>query len=159
MLMFVAKLSIALISLFASGTLTGMYLARHTPLAFAHENGHLNLAAKPVIVKLAPIVPQAESSGGSAGAVIAVHTERLDNLSRENQASIDDRRLIHDEIARSQERETTHFNAVVNRLDVDEAQAATILKIGGIIFGLLQGIPIILTILEYRNRRSGSPLR
>lgn len=150
MLPFILKITVGLISLFASGALTGMYIARHAPLGLAALNGHLNLAAKPVLEVYSPQAVET-SGGGNTGAVIAVHSEKLDQLGRENQASIDDRRLIHDEIARGQERETKHFNTVVDRLDVDEAQASITLKIVGIIFGLLQGIPVILTILEYRR--------
>lgn len=150
MYLFVVKLSVGLISLFISGAITGMYITSKPPIHEARLNAHINLAAKPAMQALSP-----QTEGGSASnAIIAVHTEKLDQIAHENQASVDDRKLLHDELARVQESQVSHFNTLVNRLDVDEAQASTTLKIGGLIFGILQAVPVFFTILDYRSKRS-----
>lgn len=133
--------------MFFAGVLTGTYLnVRLYGLPRAHVDPHIFLAAT------SATPPQ--MSIGNSDAIIAVQSEKLLQVAAENQASKDDRKLLHDEIAKVHDIETKHFNDLYDRLNVDEAKIFTALWVCGALFGVLQIIPTILAIADFRAKKS-----
>lgn len=152
----IVKVLIGAASVWASGALAGMYLARLPAMPAGAVNKHLWLAAAPAIagpsiVSRLHIAPQI---GTASDAIIAVHTEKLTEIAKENQSSIDDRRLLHDEISRESDREVKDFNEIKGRMDVNEAYMTATFKIGGWIFGILQAAQVLMSIVEFKQRKA-----
>jgi hypothetical protein len=145
--LFLMKLTLSIASMWLAGALTGLYFTKGLlALPRAHVDSHIFLAASTA----SAAAPQ---SMGSSDAVLAVQSEKLIQQAGENQASRDDRRLLHDELAKAHDLETDHFNKLNDRLNVDEAKVFTTLWLIGVIFGVLQIIPTMLAIADWRSKK------
>jgi hypothetical protein len=85
--------------------------------------------------------------------VNAVTGERITEIKTEQQASQDDRKLIHEEIFKLAQTENGHYTAIHEQIAVDEARlnGSTALIGGGVT--LLNGIAIALQLFDRRRRR------
>jgi uncharacterized membrane protein len=86
--------------------------------------------------------------------VIATHEEKIIELKEEDQQSKDDRKLLHDQVAKVGTTENDHYNALNDRLNVDEARVSTTLWVVGIFFTFTQGLVVFFNIAERFERRS-----
>ena len=98
------------------------------------------------------------SVGGTAEAqsqtVINTHTDdRLQDLAQSEQASVDDRRLLHDQIYKLTETENQHFNSLHEQISIDEARlnGSTAIIGGGVT--LLNAIALYMQLIDRRRRR------
>ena len=98
-------------------------------------------------------------NGGAAEAqsqtVINTHTDdRLQDLAQSEQASADDRRLLHDQIYKLTETENQHFNSLHEQISIDEARlnGSTAIIGGGVT--LLNAIALYMQLIDRRRRRN-----
>lgn len=121
---------------------TGAALTQHFIPSRQHRsvNTSLYLAAAPVV----------REPGGDT--VIATHEEKIIELKEENQQSKDDRRLLHDEVGKLAGTENDHYNALNDRLNVDEARVSTVLWVVGILFSFTQGLVVFFNIVDRLRR-------
>lgn len=144
--LFIMKLTLSILSMFLAGVLTGLYIpSRLLAMPRARTDAHIYLAAA--------AAPSPQVSIGNSDAVLAVQSEKLLQITGENQASKDDRKLLHDELAKAHDIETDHFNKLNDRLNVDEAKVATTLWIVGIVMAILQIIPTVIAIADFRSKK------
>jgi hypothetical protein len=127
--------------------MTGAALTAHFQRGHRHTNVNtsLFLAAAPVTRE-----PGSET-------VIATHEEKIIELKEEDQQSKDDRRILHDEIAKTATTETEHYNSLNTRLDVDEARVSTTMWVVGIFFTFTQGLVVFFNIAERFQRKNPDP--
>lgn len=115
----------------------------------AHMNTSLFLQAVPV--QAARATP-ATAGTDQTSAILAVDDVKLDQMARENQESKDDRRLLHDQIAKIAETENLHFNAFTDRMNINDARISTIGWALGILFTLSQAL-VLFFHLDSRFKR------
>jgi hypothetical protein len=134
---------------------TGAALTQHFVPGKAHHpvNTSLFLAA-------VPVPPQQVRDDDS---ILATQEERIIQLKEENQASKDDRRLLHEDVAKIANLETAHDNALNDRLNVDEARLSTVMWVVGFIFTLTKGIVVFFHIADRmkqpRDGREGMEMK
>jgi hypothetical protein len=145
------KLIAMMLSVFTSGSIVGLCMAREAKSNRAQIDSRMFLAA--TTSPRLNIVPEISAVSQSQALTVALSVERIEQLSRENQVSIDDRKLLHDDLAKEQDREVSHYNSLLTRLDVDEAQLFLLFKVGGTIWGLLSAVPAIISFLEFKSKR------
>lgn len=108
---------------------------------------------------LSAVRAPAESTQGNIAtdSIVAVQEERISQLNAELTAGLqesrDDRRLLHDEIAKTAGTDNDHFNALSDRLNVDEARVSTVLWVVGFVFTVVQGVLLFLQ-LNARKRHA-----
>jgi hypothetical protein len=79
-------------------------------------------------------------SGPSTETALAMDSLKLDQITKQNQESIDDRHTIHDELAAIATLEVTHYNLLADRMNVNDARVTTIGWVLGILFTLSQAL-------------------
>lgn len=92
--------------------------------------------------------PQSEQA-----AVNVLTAERVQELKTAEQASEDDRKLLHDEIFKMAKTENDHYTAIHEQLAVDEARLNSYTGVFGGGVTLLTAISIILQLFDRRRRR------
>lgn len=142
---FMFRLLTFLLSVWISGGLFGLSVQYGmTKWPLAKIDPHIFLASHVSI----------DNSGqDNNGAIIAVHSEKLLEIARQGQAAEDDRKQLHDEIAKVHDLEVTYYNDLSKRLSVDETKITTVIWVVGTIFALLNGIPTILSIIDFKEKR------
>jgi hypothetical protein len=85
--------------------------------------------------------------------VNAVTQERVTELKTAEQASEDDRKILHEEVFKLAQTENGHYTAIHEQLAVDEARLNGSTALVGGVVTLLNGTAIILQLFERKRRR------
>jgi hypothetical protein len=131
----------------------------------AHVNSSLFLAAVPIDVKGVAARDSRFAAQAATESVVAVQEEKLGEVSEKLTAGLqesrDDRRLLHDQIAKMANTETDHYNELLNRMNVDEARVTTVLWVVGFVFTVVQGTLIFLQLFHRKIAAAaeGAPSR
>jgi hypothetical protein len=100
-----------------------------------HRTANTSLfLAGPTAAPVPAMLQQVESSA------IAVHDVEIQQLARENQASISDRKILHDQIYALTQTEAADFNRMSGRMDVGEARIMTAMWVFGGLWSTGMGI-------------------
>lgn len=132
-------LSLVLLSGFAGSGLALRFATWHHPAPQVNSSLFLAIASP--------------SQSQTQQAVNVLTDERIQELKQDAQASLDDRKLIHDEIFKLAQIENSHFAALHEQLSVDEARlnGSTAVIGGGVT--ILNAIALWFQISDRRRRK------
>ena len=144
------RLCVAVLSLIIVSGITGSSLqARFSGWA---KMAHAHPSSSEYLAFTAPIQAQ-EQEQQSQQTVNALTAAQLSALNESAQADRDDRKALHDQLYQLTVTETAHYNAVIDRLDVDEARFNTGVSVVGGLLILLNGFLTISHFLTWRDKK------
>lgn len=96
--------------------------------------------------------------GASTETTLAIDSLKLDQITGQNQESIDDRHTIHDQVASIATTENNHYNLLTDRLNVSDARVTTIGWVLGTLFTVSQAVVLFFHLdKRYEARAAVAP--
>ena len=98
--------------------------------------------------------------GPSTETTLAIDSLKLDQMTGQNQESIDDRHTIHDQVASIATTENNHYNLLTDRMNVSDARVTSIGWILGVLFTVSQSVLLFFHLdKRFEARATGVPRR